>query len=160
VKGKLHEEITNYVICAWYNHWTTCLLEEHISSHSRVVPAIKNVKGIDIFFDGQPFDLKVTYVPQGYDPKKPVENPRDLAIWMYEHQGAQRFGADNRMFVILLDKEHPENSWELKRDFELVFKKIEEFLDKETVSEKDEVEFSFRRRKYQAIAKILIIMRT
>lgn len=101
--------------------------------------------------------MKVTYVPREYDPLKAVENPRELAIWMYAHQGAQRFGADNRMFVVLLDKEHPERSWELKRDFGLVFKKIDEFLYSETVSERDEVTFSFRKKEYNAIAKILMI---
>lgn len=157
VRERLHQEITNYVICAWYNHWTTCLIEEHISLHPKVVPAIKNVKGIDIFFDGQPFDLKVTYLPQEYNPKVAAENPRDLAVWMYEHQGAQRFGADNRMFVILLDKEHPNKSWELKRDFDLLFRKIDEFLYSETVSPRDEVTFIYRKKEYKTITKILMI---
>lgn len=31
VKDKLHENITSYVICTWFNHWTTVLIEEHIS---------------------------------------------------------------------------------------------------------------------------------
>jgi len=44
-----------------------------------------------------------------------------LVVWLYENQGAQRFGADNRLFVVLLDKKDIERSWELKRDFELVF---------------------------------------
>ncbi len=157
VRARLHEEITNYVVCTWYNYWTTCLIEEHIGLHPKVIPALKNIKGIDIFFEGQPFDLKVSYVPRGYDPKKAVENPKDLAIWMYEHQGTQRFGADNRVFVILLDKEHPERSWEVKRDFDLVFRRIDEFLHRESVSPKDEVTFSFRQRTYKAIAKVLLV---
>ncbi|HOJ40596.1 MAG TPA: hypothetical protein PK644_09070 [bacterium] len=59
VRAKLHDDVTNYVICTWFNHWTTVLIEEHISTHKKVIPTIKNIKGIDIFFDGQPFDLKV-----------------------------------------------------------------------------------------------------
>jgi len=88
---------TIYVICTWYNHWTTVLIEEHISTHPKVIPTIKNIKGIDIFFDGQPFDLKITYLPRGYEPIDVVRNSSDLAIWMYENQGAQRFGTDNRL---------------------------------------------------------------
>ncbi len=53
---------------------------------------------------------------------------------MYENQGAQRFGSDNRIFVILLDKNKPEKSWELKRDFDLVFKRIDQFFDVESVT--------------------------
>ncbi len=157
VKAKLHDDVTNYVICTWFNHWTTVLIEEHISTHAKVVPTIKNVKGIDIFFDGQPFDLKVTYLPREYNPIDAIRDPYRLAIWLYENQGAQRFGADNRLFVILLDKDNPERSWELKRDFPLVFKKIDEFFDTETVSEKDEIIFTFNRRTYTAVAKVLII---
>jgi len=157
VKVKLHNDVTNYVICTWFNHWTTVLIEEHISIHKKVIPTIKNIKGIDIFFDGQPFDLKVTYLPREYNPTDAVKNPSDLAIWMYENQGAQRFGADNRLFIILLDKDNPERSWELKRDFTLVFQKIDNFFDKETVSKKDEIIFTFNRKTYTAVTKVLII---
>ncbi len=157
VKAKLHDDVTNYVICTWFNHWTTVLIEEHISIHKKVIPTIKNIKGIDIFFDGQPFDLKVTYLPREYNPTDAINNPSDLAIWMYENQGAQRFGADNRLFIVLLDKETPERSWELKRDFPLVFKKIDNFFGKETVSKKDEIVFTFGRKTFTAVAKVLTI---
>ena len=46
VKANLHEEVTSYVICTWFNHWTTVLIEEHISQHRRVIPTLKNIKGI------------------------------------------------------------------------------------------------------------------
>jgi len=157
VKAKLHEDVTNYVICTWYNHWTTVLIEEHISTHSKVIPTIKNIKGIDIFFDSQPFDLKVTYLPREYNPIDAIKNPSNLAVWMYENQGAQRFGADNRLFVVLLDKENPERSWELKRNFALVFQKIDNFFNKETVSQRDEIVFTFGRKTYTAVTKVLLI---
>jgi len=157
VKAKLHNDVTNYVICTWFNHWTTVLIEEHISTHQKVIPTIKNIKGIDIFFDGQPFDLKVTYLPREYNPVEAIKNPTNLAIWMYENQGAQRFGADNRLFVILLDKDNPERSWELKRDFNLVFQEIDNFFDRETVTKNDEIVFTFGRKTYTAVTKVLII---
>lgn len=157
VKAKLHDDVTNYVICTWFNHWTTVLIEEHISTHPKVIPTIKNIKGIDIFFNGQPFDLKVTYLPREYNPIDAVRRPSDLAIWMYENQGAQRFGADNRLFVVLLDKDNLERSWELKRDFTLVFQEIDNFFGKETVSKKDEIVFTFGRKTYTAVTKVLII---
>ncbi|HOK18421.1 MAG TPA: hypothetical protein P5272_03130 [Caldisericia bacterium] len=80
-----------------------------------------------------------------------------MAVWLYENQGAQRFGADNRLFVVLLDKKDIERSWELKRDFDLVFQKIDDFFNKETVSKKDEIVFKFGRKTYTAITKVLII---
>ena len=157
VKAKLYDDVTNYVICTWFNHWTTVLIEEHISMHPRVIPTIKNIKGIDIFFDGQPFDLKITYLPREFNQNDAINNPSTLATWMYEHQGAQRFGADNRLFVVLLDKDNPEKSWELKRNFNLVFQKIDEFFDNEMVSKNDEIVFTFERKTYTTVTKILLI---
>ncbi|MBC7327661.1 hypothetical protein H5T87_06060 [bacterium] len=123
VQARLHKDITNYCICTWFNHWTTVLIEEHIASHPKVIPALKNIKDIDLFFGGQPFDLKVTYLPRGYSPQKALENPKELAKWMYENQGEQRFGAGNRMFIVLFNKDDPEKSWKLKREFPLLFQK-------------------------------------
>jgi hypothetical protein len=159
VAANLHDEITNYVICTWFNHWTTVLIEEHISIHPQVIPTVKNIKGVDIFFDGQPFDLKITPLPHDYDPNAALDNPSGLAIWMYENQGAQRFGSDNRLFVVLLNKENPEMSWELKRDFDLVSSAIDDFFNKETVSAEDEIAFAFANKTYTAISKILFIAR-
>jgi hypothetical protein len=157
VKAKLHDDVTSYVICTWYNHWTTVLIEEHISRHPEVIPTLKNIKGIDIFVDGQPFDLKTTYLPREYDIKDAVKNPKDLGVWMYENQGTQRFSSDNRLFVFLLDTKNLEESWKLKGNFDLVFSKADEFFDKEKVSTSDEVVFSFAKRTYTAVSKVLII---
>lgn len=157
VRAKLNNEITSYVVCTWYNHWTTVLIEEHIAQHPRVVPTLKKVKGLDLFFDRQPFDLKVTYLPRDYDVQKAIENPKQLAIWMYEHQGAQRFGAGNRLFVVLLDTNNPNESWKLKRDFDFVFGKIDDFFNKESVSDKDAVTFTFKGKTYSALSKVLMI---
>jgi hypothetical protein len=158
VKAKLHNDVTSYVICTWYNHWTTVLIEEYISQHSQVIPTLKNIKGIDIFVDNQPFDLKITYLPRNYDAEDAIKNPKNLAIWMYENQGAQRFGADNRLFVILLNIRNPQDSWKLKRNFDLIFSKIDQFFDQERISSADEVVFSFRGKTFTAISKVLLII--
>lgn len=157
VKSKLHDDITHYVIATWFNHWTTVLIEDHISQHPRVVPTLKNYKGIDIFFDDQPFDLKITYLPRNYTLEEALKSPKDLIIWLYENQGAQRFGADNRLFVVLASKNNLEESWKLKRDFEFVFSEIDRFFDESSVSTDDEIVFTFNKRTYTAISKILII---
>jgi len=96
-------------------------------------------------------------LPREYNPTDAVRSPSGLAIWMYENQGAQRFGADNRLFVVLLDKDNLEQSWELKRDFALVFQKIDDFFNKKTVSKNDEIVFTFGRKTYTAVTKVLII---
>jgi len=157
VKNKLHNDVTSYVIATWYNHWTTVLIEDHISLHSRVVPTLKNNFGVDIFFDNQPFDLKTTYLPRGYNLTEAIKSPQKLAIWMYENQGAQRFGADNRLFIVLADELNLDNSWKLKRNFDLVFNRIEKFFNDTKVTEKDEIIFTFKRKTYTTISKVLLI---
>jgi len=157
VKLTLHDDVTNYAICSWYNHWTTVYIEEHIGAHPKVIPTIKNIKGIDLFFAGQPFDLKITYIPKEYNIANALQNPLDLAVWMYENQGAERFGADNRIFIILLDKENPAKSWELKRNFELIFSEIDAFFSKDNISAQDEIAFTYHKKSYTTIAKVLMI---
>ncbi len=157
VKSRLHDDITHYVIATWYNHWTTVLIEDHISQHSKVIPTLKNNFGVDIFFDNQPFDLKITYLPKDFTLEQVLKSPKDLIIWLYENQGAQRFGADNRFFVVLASKNNLEESWQLKRDFDFVFGEIDKFFNSASVSAKDEIVFSFKKKTYTTISKILII---
>jgi hypothetical protein len=78
---------------------------------------------------------------------------------MYENQGAQRFRSDNRLFVVLLNKENPAMSWELKRDFDLISAAIDDFFNTETVSSEDEIVFIFAKKTYTAPSKILSIAR-
>jgi len=59
--------------------------------------------------------------------------------------------------VILADRVNPSESWKLKREFVTVFKKIDQFFNNERVSEADEIPFTFGRKTYTAVCKILII---
>ena len=55
-----------YVLCSWYNHWTSIIIEDIFRDHPSVLPAIGLIKKIDFFIRDVPFDLKVTYFPEGY----------------------------------------------------------------------------------------------
>ena len=44
----------------------------------------------------------------------------DLIRWLYENQGDMRFGAENRVFLILTDMQDPRASWKLKRNVDLL----------------------------------------
>ena len=61
------------------------------------------------------------------------------------------------LFVILIDTEKPEESWKLKRNFDLVFSKIDNFFNREKVSSADEVVFSFNKKTHTAVSKVLLI---
>ena len=55
-----------YVICSWYNHWTSIIIEDIFKDHPNVLPAVGLVKKIDFFVKDVPFDLKVTHLPEEY----------------------------------------------------------------------------------------------
>jgi len=69
------------------------------------------------------FDIRTTIL------KKAISDPKELAIWNYENQSEKRFGDENRLFLILVDKNTTEDSWKLKREKDFITKKIKNFLD-------------------------------
>ena len=66
VENELHQSMRGFVLCQWYNHWTSIIIEDLFNTHSRVLPAVGRIKKIDFFVDDTPFDLKVTYLPEGF----------------------------------------------------------------------------------------------
>jgi hypothetical protein len=62
--------------------------------------------------------------------KEAQTNPKLLAKWLYENQSEARFGAENRLFLVLVDTNDFKNSWKLKRDLQLLKPTIINYLDK------------------------------
>jgi hypothetical protein len=73
IEGDLHKSMRGYVLCSWYNHWTSIIIEDVFKDHPNVLPAVGLVKKIDFFIRDIPFDLKVTYLPEGYLARKRQE---------------------------------------------------------------------------------------
>lgn len=66
IENELFQSLRGYVLCSWYNHWTSIIIEDIFRDHKKVLPAVGKVKKIDFFIGEVPFDLKVTYMPEGY----------------------------------------------------------------------------------------------
>ena len=66
IEHELHASMRGYVQCSWYNHWSSIMIEDIFKDHPSVLPAMGLVKKVDFFIHGFPFDLKVTYFPDGY----------------------------------------------------------------------------------------------
>lgn len=66
IEGSLHNSLRAYVVSSWYNHWTSIIIEDIFKEHTNVIPAVGQIKKIDFFVNNKPFDLKVTYLPEGY----------------------------------------------------------------------------------------------
>jgi hypothetical protein len=66
IDNELQNSMRGYVLCSWYNHWTSIVIEDVFRDHPNVLPAVGQVKKIDFFVRNVPFDLKVTYLPEGF----------------------------------------------------------------------------------------------
>ncbi len=73
INNSLQDSLRGYVRCSWYNHWTSIMIEDIFKDFSRVTPALGQIKKIDFFIDETPFDLKVTYLPEGFIKQKRKE---------------------------------------------------------------------------------------
>lgn len=55
--------------------------------------------------------------------------PDELISWLYMNQGAMRFGAENRLFIILIDSDDFSQSWKMKRAFKIIDHVVREYLN-------------------------------
>jgi len=101
-------------------------------------------------------ELKSTQRRIIYDAK---ENPIDLMKWLYENQGEMRFGAENRLYLILVDTESIENSWKLKRAFSLIEPIVNEYLSSFTANSLKQIDFTFQKKAYSSLADTIFIVR-
>ncbi len=88
IENELRRSMRGYVLCSWYNHWTSIIIEDVFKDHQRVLPAVGLIKKVDFFIDDIPFDLKVTYLPEGF--VKDIRSNRGLRPEITEMRSAAR----------------------------------------------------------------------
>ena len=101
IDTELQASLRGYVLCSWYNHWSSILIEDIFKSHPTMLPTVGLIKKVDFFWHDTPFDLKVTYFPDGY--MKLRRKGLGLSDELTE---LKRFA---RSHSIHFDKETPEN---------------------------------------------------
>lgn len=92
-------------------------------------------------------------------------HPLILAKNLYERQSDFRFGAENRIFLILVDNDSFEDSWKLKRNIDLLRPNIHSYLDKFATINKENLKLEFCKngdstnnpKKFEVLADIIII---
>jgi len=220
--------VQDYLICSWYNHWSSILIEHLFKSHEIVLPTVGKIKSVDFFMNEIPYDLKVTYLPTNfieYERKqarlrpelttlkqaarkakikfnnddsnlyyslterlkdkggeasqavigirkfrlqlidKVKANPLLLARNLYENQSDFRFGAENRIFLILIDKTNFDQSWKLKRNIDLLQPAIHNYLDSYANKAVDDLKLEFNKKgdatkfplKYEVLTDVIIV---
>ena len=91
--------------------------------------------------------------------KDAQNSPVELMTWLYAHQGEMRFGAENRLFVILADSTDMSQSWKMKRAFSLIEPKVQSYLDSFTDNSLKKIVFTFKKQKYSSLADVIFVVK-
>ena len=79
--------------------------------------------------------------------------------WLYENQGEMRFGAENRIYLILVDSTDIKESWKLKRAFSLLEPKIQNYIDSFTPSSLKKIQFDYKKKRYNALSDVIFVIK-
>lgn len=86
-------------------------------------------------------------------------NPESLMKWLYENQSPRLFGAENRLFVVLVDSTDMNQSWKMKRAFSLIEPKVNTYLDSFSENSLKKIEFTFNKKMYKSLADIIFVVK-
>lgn len=107
--------------------------------HDNIVNSLNNVKS-EVIKDAQ-------------------NNPVELMTWLYAHQGEMRFGAENRLFLILADSTDMSQSWKMKRAFSLIEPEVQHYLDRFTKQSLKKIDFTFKKQNYSSLADVIFVVK-
>ena len=86
-------------------------------------------------------------------------NKEDLMKWLYENQGEMRFGAENRLFLILVDSSDMTQSWKMKRAFEQIEPAIVNYLNSFSKESLSRIDFTFKDKAYSSLADVVFVVK-
>lgn len=134
IENDINPRLKGYILCSWYNHWTSILIEDMFKDHPNLLPTVGLIKKVDFFWKNFPFDLKVTYFPDGFMQLKRRElNLRpeltELKRFAREHNiPYDRNATNNDIFSELLARISEDNSDEVKEFIKKFHKKRKEII--------------------------------
>ena len=92
--------------------------------------------------------------------KEVQDDSTELLKWLYENQGVTRFGAENRLFIILVDPSDLSNSWKMKRAFTTIEPIVKEYLNNFDVNKSFKtIDFRFGGKDYKAMADVIFVIK-
>ncbi|MBO7466829.1 MAG: hypothetical protein J6T94_03995 [Bacteroidaceae bacterium] len=87
------------------------------------------------------------------------KDPESLMKWLYENQSPRLFGAENRLFVVLIDSTDMDQSWKMKRAFSLIEKEVKAYLETFTDTSLKKIDFSFKKQDYTSLADVIFVVK-
>jgi hypothetical protein len=85
------------------------------------------------------------------------KHPEELMKWLYENQSARLFGAENRLFLVLVDTKDMKQSWKMKRAFTLIEPTVKNYLDSFNAHSLKKINFTFNQKNYTSLSDIIFI---
>lgn len=85
--------------------------------------------------------------------------PEILMKWLYENQSPRLFGAENRLFVVLIDSTDMEQSWKMKRAFSLIEPQVNSYLDSFNSQSLKKIDFTFNKKAYESLADVIFVVK-
>ena len=88
-----------------------------------------------------------------------IRNKSELMKNLYEKQGEMRFGAENRLFLVLVDSSDMTQSWKMKRAFEQIEPAISNYLDGFSKASLSRIDFTFKDKAYSSLADVIFVVK-
>ena len=79
--------------------------------------------------------------------------------WLYENQSPRLFGAENRLFVVLIDSTDMDQSWKMKRAFSLIEKEVKAYLETFSDTSLKKIDFTFKKQNYTSLADVIFVVK-
>ena len=88
-----------------------------------------------------------------------VTDPKMLVQWLYEHQGARRFDASIRLFLVLVDKRDFFGSWKLKRARPLIAETVNRRLNDQSRGLGFHIDFNWEGSTYSTESDVIFVVK-
>lgn len=152
---------TTYALHRWYNFKTSTYCEKLFVEAGAVKEADEKNREVDIYIEGEPFDVKLSVYPNAlkdhpYD-LKTREGKNQMIQWLYEHQSQQqRKHLKNRLFIVCDGKTQYDNLC-LKSDFDQIRAKIKNYMDEVHSKGFNELIIVDNGKEYKVLSDIIYI---
>ena len=87
------------------------------------------------------------------------KHPEELMEWLYENQSARLFGAENRLFLVLVDTKDMKQSWKMKRAFTLIEPTVNNYLNSFNAHSLKKINFKLNQKEYTSLSDIIFIIK-
>ena len=134
-ESEINFAVQGYVFSSWYNHWSSILIERLFWTHPDVIPAIGQIKNVDFFLHDIPYDLKVTWLPEGYIKAKRKEKkwPQELAFLKQEAKkldiSFNKSASESGIFYEIAEKMRDKNTEQSREVLNLLRQQRQQILN-------------------------------